>query len=297
MRPVEPSASSPWFWPLLGAVSLHLALFGLLFVSFSSTPDLPPARPVVQATLYELKSRSQAESQTQQKIAGEAQKTAARESEMEQLRQRRAEEQRVAAAKAEAEKKAAEQKRKAEAEKRRQAEVARKKAEDEARKKAAAEAARKKAEEEKARQAAEARKKAAEQEAALKVLEERRAQALKELLSDELERQSALAEEAGEQVMGNIDDLLQRRAAQNWSRPPSARSNMVVELRVTMLPDGTITNASVSKSSGDVPFDTSAVAAVRNIGRVAEVQSLTPQQFERRYRSFTMIFTPEDLSL
>lgn len=121
------------------AVGLHAVLFGLLFVSFASTPDLPPARPVVQATLYEMKSKSQAESQTRQKIAGEAKKTAAREFEMEQLQQRKAEEQRIAAAKAE-EQKRAEAARKAEAEKKaaeqkRQAEVARKKAEDEAKKK------------------------------------------------------------------------------------------------------------------------------------------------------------------
>ena len=141
MRPAEQASSSPWFWPVLGAVGLHAVLFGLLFVSFASTPDLPPARPVVQATLYEMKSKSQAESQTRQKIAGEAKKTAAREFEMEQLQQRKAEEQRIAAAKAE-EQKRAEAARKAEAEKKaaeqkRQAEVARKKAEDEAKKKAA----------------------------------------------------------------------------------------------------------------------------------------------------------------
>lgn len=280
MRPEEQSPETPWFWPVLGAAGLHLVLFGLLFVSFSATPDLPPARPVVEVTFYELKSRSKAESQTQQKIAGEAQKTAAREAEMEQLRLR----------KAEAERKAAEQKRQAEI-------AARKKAEEEEKKKAAEEA-RKKAEQEKARKAAEeAARKKAEEEAALKALEERRAQALKELLAEDLERQAALAEEASEEeATGNIDDLLRLRAAQGWSRPPSARPSMTVVLRVAMLPDGTITSVNVATSSGDVPFDNSAVAAVRNIGRITEVQSLTPQQFQR-YRSFLMTFTPEDLAL
>jgi colicin import membrane protein len=293
MRPEEQSPETPWFWPVLGAAGLHLVLFGLLFVSFSATPDLPPARPVVEVTFYELKSRSKAESQTQQKIAGEAQKTAAREAEMEQLRLRKAEEQKKAEAarKAEAERKAAEQKRQAEI-------AARKKAEEEEKKKKAAEEARKKAEQEKARKAAEeAARKKAEEEAALKALEERRAQALKELLAEDLERQAALAEEASEEeATGNIDDLLRLRAAQGWSRPPSARPSMTVVLRVAMLPDGTITSVNVATSSGDVPFDNSAVAAVRNIGRITEVQSLTPQQFQR-YRSFLMTFTPEDLAL
>lgn len=301
MRPAEQASSSPWFWPVLGAVGLHVMLFGLLFVSFASTPDLPPARPVVQATLYEMKSKSQAESQTNQKLAGEARKTAAREYEMEQLEQRKAEEQRIAAAKAEEQKRAAAA-RKAEAEKKaaeqkRQAEIARKKAEEESKKKAAQEA-KEKAEEEKARKAAEAlaAKKAAEEEAARKAQEDLRAQALAELLKEDTERQAALADEASEEAMGNIDDLLRLRAAQGWSRPPSARPSMTVRLRVTMLPDGTITSVNVATSSGDAPFDSSAVAAVRNIGRVSEVQSLKPQEFER-YRSFTMTFTPEDLAL
>lgn len=298
MRPAEPSTSSPLFWPILGALGLHLVLFGLLFVSFASTPDLPPSRPVVQATLYEMKSKSQAESQTRQKLAGEAQKTAAKEFEMEQLRQRKAEEQRVAAAKA-AEQKRAEAARKAEAEKRaaeqkRQADVARKKAEEE---KKAAEQARKKAQEEQARQATEAaKKKAAEEAAARKAQEELRAQALAELLKEDTERQAALADETSDEAIGNIDDLLRLRAAQGWSRPPSARPNMMVRLRVAMLPDGTITSVNVANSSGDAPFDNSAVAAVRNIGRVSEVQNLKPNEFER-YRSFTMTFTPEDLAL
>src|SRR5690606_41746102 len=43
-------------------------------------------------------------------------------------------------------------------------------------------------------------------------------------------------------------------------------------LRVNMLPDGTITAVTVSRSSGDAPFDNSAVAAVKNIGRLTEMQ-------------------------
>jgi colicin import membrane protein len=52
----------------------------------------------------------------------------------------------------------------------------------------------------------------------------------------------------------------------------------------------------VSRSSGDVPFDNSAVAAVKNIGRLTEMQGLSPQDFQP-YRSFKMTFTPEDLAL
>ncbi|MCQ4267589.1 cell envelope integrity protein TolA [Pseudomonas stutzeri] len=333
MQHAERSPAESYFWPVVLAVGLHVIIFGLLFVSFAMTPDLPPSKPIVQATLYQLKSQSQATTQTNQKIAGEAKKTAAKQYETEQMEQRKVEQQKQAAAKA-AEQKKAEQARKAEAEKaaaakkaaeakkadeakkveqQKQADIAKKKAAEEAKKKAAEEAKKKAAEEAKKKAAAEqAKKKAAEDakkkaaaeaakkkaaaEAARKAAEEKKAQALAELLSDTTERQQALADSRGDQVAGNFDDLIRLRAAEGWTRPPSARNNMSVQLQVNMLPDGTITGVSVARSSGDVPFDNSAVAAVRNIGRLTEMQGLSPQDFQP-YRSFKMTFTPEDLAL
>jgi uncharacterized membrane protein YgcG len=67
----EPSPSESLFWPVVWAVALHVIMFAMLFVSFAFAPDLPPAKPVVQATLYKLQSQSQATTQTNQKIAGE----------------------------------------------------------------------------------------------------------------------------------------------------------------------------------------------------------------------------------
>ncbi len=332
MQQRDSSPSQSYFWPTVLAVGLHVIIFGMLFVSFSMTPELPPSKPIVQATLYQLKSQSQATTQTNQKIAGEAKKTAAKQYEAEQMEQRKIEQQKQAAAKA-AEQKKAEEARKAEAakasadkaaaakkaeeakkvEQQKQAEIAKKKAAEELAKKKAAEEAKKKAAEEAKKKAAEeakkkaaaeaAKKKASEEakkkaaaEAARKAAEDKKAQALAELLSDTTERQQAMADTHGDQVAGNFDDLIRLRAAEGWTRPPSARNNMTVQLQVNMLPDGTITNVSVSRSSGDVPFDNSAVAAVKNIGRLTEMQGLSPQEFQP-YRSFKMTFTPEDLAL
>ncbi|MCQ4321128.1 cell envelope integrity protein TolA [Stutzerimonas stutzeri] len=334
MQQPDRSRSESLYWPTILAVGLHVIIFGMLFVSFAMTPELPPSRPIVQATLYQLKSQSQAKVQTNQKIAGEAQKTAAKQYEAEQLEQRKVEQQKQAAAKAaeqkkadearnaeaakaDAVKKAAEAKKADEAKKAeqlKQAEIAKKKAAEEAqkkkvaeeaKKKAAADAAKKKAAEEaKKKAAAEAAKKKAADEAkkkaaadaARKAAEDKKAQALAELLSDDTERQQAMADTQGDQTAGNFDDLIRMRAAENWTRPPSARNNMSVTLRVNMLPDGTITAATVSRSSGDASFDSSAVAAVKNIGRLTEMQGLSAQDFQP-YRSFTMTFTPEDLAL
>ncbi|MFV7438226.1 cell envelope integrity protein TolA [Pseudomonas vlassakiae] len=358
MQQREPSASESYFWPSVWAIGLHVLVFALLFVSFAMTPELPPSKPIVQATLYQLKSKSQATTQTNQKIAGEAKKTASRQTEVEQLEQKKVEQEAIKAAeqkkadaaqkaeeareaaeakKAEEAAKAAEAKKAAESKKaeeakkaaeKQQADIAKKKAEEEAKKQAEEEAKKKAAEEAKKQAAEEAKKKAAEdakkkaaaeeakkkaaeeakkkaaadaqkkkaQEAARKSAEDKKAQALAELLSDTTERQQALADEQGDQVAGDFDDLIRMRAAEGWARPPSARKGMTVTLQVNMLPDGTVTGVSVIKSSGDGPFDSSAVAAVKNIGRLTEMQGMKPSDFNR-YRSFKMTFTPEDLAL
>lgn len=358
MQQREPSASESYFWPSIWAIGLHVLVFALLFVSFAMTPELPPSKPIVQATLYQLKSKSQATTQTNQKIAGEAKKTASRQTEVEQLEQKKVEQEAIKAAeqkkadaaqkaeqareaaeakKAEEAAKAAEAKKAAESKKaeeakkaaeKQQADIAKKKAEEEAKKQAEEEAKKQAAEEAKKKAAEDAKKKAAEdakkkaaaeeakkkaaeeakkkaaaeaqkkkaQEAARKSAEDKKAQALAELLSDTTERQQALADEQGDQVAGDFDDLIRMRAAEGWARPPSARKGMTVTLQVNMLPDGTITGVSVIKSSGDGPFDSSAVAAVKNIGRLTEMQGMKPSDFNR-YRSFKMTFTPEDLAL
>lgn len=317
----ERSSSESLFWPVVWAVALHVIMFAMLFVSFAFAPDLPPAKPVVQATLYKLQSQSQATTQTNQKIAGETKKTTAPIYETEQLEQKKAEQEKVAAKaaeqkkaqeaqkaqeakKADAEKQAAETNKAAEQKK--LADVAKKKAADEAAKKKAAEDAKKKAAEEAKKKAAaeaakkktadDAKKKAAEA-SQRKAVEDKKAAALAELLSDDVGRQQAMADTVGDEVAGSLDDLIVMLVSQQWRRPPSARNGMSVEVLIEMLPDGTITNASVTRSSGDSPFDSSAVQAVRNVGRIAEMQQLDRATFDRLYRQRRAVFKPEDLGL
>jgi len=358
MRPHDRSPSEKLFWPVLWAVGLHAVLFAFLFVSFARTPDLPPSRPVIKATLYQLQSQSQATTQTNQKIAGEAAKTSAPRYETEQLEQKKVEQERLAAlaknaaqaqtdaaaraaqARKDAEQKAAQAQKKAQvskeeqakkaAEKLKQAEVAKLKAAEDAKKKAAedakkkaADAAKQKATEEaKKKAAAEAtKKKAADdaknkaetekkkratdeaakqrkaQEAARKAVEDKKAGALAELLSEDTQYQQTVADTVGPDTSGNLDDLIIRLVSEQWVRPPSARNGMAVTVVIEMLPDGTITNASVTQSSGDPAFDASAVAAVRNVGRIREMQQLDSKTFNALYRSRRAVFKPEDLSL
>lgn len=375
MRPYDRSSSEKLFWPVVWAVGLHAMLFAFLFVSFSNTPELPPARPVIKATLYQLQSQSQATTQTNQKIAGEAAKTSAPRYEVEQLAQKKIEQERLAAlaqkaaqaqsaaetraaqARQQAEEKAAQAQKQAAqaqkqaqakkedqakqtAEKLKQAEVAKIKAAEDAKKKAAEDAKKKAAEDAKKKAAEDAKKKAAEdakkkanadaakkkaaddaaakqkaeankkqkaaqeaakqrqaQESARKAVEDKKAGALAELLSEDTQYQQTKADTVGSQVAGNLDDLIVRLVSEQWVRPPSARNGMAVTVLIEMLPDGTITNASVTRSSGDPAFDASAVAAVRNVGRVREMQQLDRKTFDSLYRKRSAVFKPEDLGL
>jgi colicin import membrane protein len=92
-----------------------------------------------------------------------------------------------------------------------------------------------------------------------------------------------------------FNDLVKARASEGWARPPSARRNMATTVQIGMSVDGTITSADITKSSGDAPYDHSVVAAIRNIGRLNEVQSMRPSDVNA-HRSFSMTLTPDDLA-
>jgi colicin import membrane protein len=337
----ERSPAENYFWPVVWAVGFHVLMFAMLFVSFAMTPDLPPARPVMQTTLYKLQSQSKATVQTNQKIAGEAAKTKAPSNQVEQLEQKKSEQDKLevaqAAAKAEAKaeavkeaaaakqeaaqaksvaeatkaaevkqladlakKKNEEEKKKAEAEaqkKKAADEAKKKKSEDDAKKKAAEEAKKKSAEADKKKAADAAKKKTAAEASKRKAADDKKAQALAELLSDSTEYQQALADTQGDEIAGSLDDLIIKLVSDNWTRPPSARNGMSVEVQMDMLPDGTITGASVTRSSGDAAFDGSAVSAVRKVGRIPEMQQLDRATFNQLYRQRRAVFKPEDLSL
>lgn len=331
----RPTASERYSTPLLKAAGLHLAVAILLFASFSSAPEFEPAKPIVQATLVQLDSMSPAVTQTDQKIAGEAQKTAAPRHEEEALEAQRQQQQAAEAARAaaaekarqdaeaaaaaaerqaqaEADRKAAEAaaaaerrkveeaKKAAEAEAAQRAEAERKRAEEEARRKAQEEARRKAEADRRAAEAAEQRRREQERQASeRRAQEEAKARALSELLASETQYQQAQADRSGDQVAASYDDVIRRYVSQQWRRPPTARNGMTVEVRLSMLPTGQITDVVVTRSSGDAGFDQSAVQAVRNVGRIPEMQTLSrenPAAFDRMYRQRTLRFKPEDLA-
>lgn len=112
---------------------------------------------------------------------------------------------------------------------------------------------------------------------------------------------AAVTDEIGRQAVTNDEQILayigqvQRDIVSRWSRPPSARNGMQAVLRVRLVPTGEVVDVGVEQSSGNEAFDRSALLAVERSARF-QVPS-DPSLFEKNFRSFTVLFRPEDLLL
>ncbi len=126
-----------------------------------------------------------------------------------------------------------------------------------------------------------------------------REQKVREQQQREQELSAALAAEDEALAEGaettTYEEAIAMAIEDNWSRPPSARRDMQVVLRIQLIPTGEVVGVTVLKSSGDQAFDRSAVNAVNKAGKFPEVADAPPQVFERHLRSLQLVFRPEDL--
>lgn len=130
-----------------------------------------------------------------------------------------------------------------------------------------------------------------------KAEQEARAQRAQQLAAQQAAEQ---AQAAAQQSVSTYGDYVRDRIAGNWSRPPSARRDMQVELQIRIVPTGQVMGVVVTRSSGDPAFDQSAITAVERAGRFDRLQELArkdPLLFEQYFRKFTLVFRPEDLRL
>lgn len=138
----------------------------------------------------------------------------------------------------------------------------------------------------------------AEAERARAKAERERAERLQAL--NERSMAAALSEESAGLADSAIEDAamdyiyaIHRAVVEQWSRPQSARNDMQARLLVELVPSGDLLAVTLTESSGHAPFDRSAEAAVRKVGRF-EVPT-DRALFEARFRKFTLLFKPEDL--
>jgi len=182
-------------------------------------------------------------------------------------------------------------------EKRRQQELERQRqAEAEKKRKAAAERKKKQEAEKKRKAEAEARKKReAEEKARKERLEQERMSAFEEALEDEEALQEASNDSAA--VM-SVAQAIQQRIEAVWSRPPSARNGMVVEVQINFVPTGRVVASTITKGSGNPAVDRSVLTAVKKVEvfpEVADVAREEPSLFERQIRTTKLIFRVEGL--
>lgn len=133
----------------------------------------------------------------------------------------------------------------------------------------------------------EAKREQAERERRLRELAER---SMNSALASEA---AGLADSAIENAAMDYIHAIHRAVVEQWSRPPSARNDMRARLLVELVPSGDLVAVTLTESSGHTPFDRSAETAVRKVGRfdVPKDRAL----FEARFRTFTLLFKPEDL--
>ena len=142
------------------------------------------------------------------------------------------------------------------------------------------------------REAAEREK--AQQEAERQAREQRLQELANQSFADALVQEDNLlqASEDDVAVQSYVQGIYQLIAA-NWSRPPSARNGMQAVLQVSLVPTGDVVSVNVVESSGNGAFDRSAEAAINKARRFTVPED--PTLFERNFRSFRVLFRPEDL--
>lgn len=281
---------------LLAAVALHVLVLGLLLggVQCSAKPHKPP---VITAVLLDPSRSQQLERQRTEQKKLEQRRQAEQDRkrrEEEAKRQRLAEQQK----KAEAQKRAqaeAEAKKKKDAEAQRQKQLAEKKAADAkaaeqkkaaerkaAEEKKAAEAARLKQEQAEKAEAAAAARRDAEERA--RVEQAMREEALRR--EADLEQQQRAASER-ERLQAEWAAALTAHVQRNYKTPPGAPDDFACQVRMQLLPDGTVTNAKIVKSCGSAPLDRAVEDAVYRSSPLPKPAD--PSVFDR---DLTINFTP-----
>ena len=156
----------------------------------------------------------------------------------------------------------------------------------------------KKAADKKAADKKAADKKAAEQKVAQELAEVE--QALNDLLDDEDAQMQALEQEAtNSQAVASAVNYIRNEIIQRWVRPANARTGMVVELVIHLVPTGEVVDIEIryQDDSATDAFVASAVKAVRKVGRFDKLSQLKAGLFDANFREFNFLFKPEDLRL
>ena len=255
---------------------LHLLMLALLMINWNNDATIKRLPPVpISAALVPLPESSSAAVEKQQAAQAQRQAEAKRQAEA---------------------RKRAEAKKQAEAKKR---------LEEERQKALALKQAEEKKRQQLLREQEEARRRQKEQErlqrererVQLEQEQQRREQeALEQAFALEQQEIANAQQLAGDQLeQARYAALIQSLTSQYWNRPPSARNNMMTEIRISLSPAGDVLEISMVKSSGSDEFDRSVIQAIRRAAPFTELKNLERRIFDQYFRRITFRFRPEDL--
>ena len=126
--------------------------------------------------------------------------------------------------------------------------------------------------------------------------EEARLQELERITREQSSREAQANQLAGEQlIVAEYVTIIRRVISQNWQIPPSARNGMTAVVQLQVVPTGEVVGITIVESSGNSAFDRSVEQAVEKAERFPELQDLDTPIFERNFRTFSLLFRPEDL--
>ncbi len=111
------------------------------------------------------------------------------------------------------------------------------------------------------------------------------------------EEDSLLQEESDLDIVAKYQVLIKANIQSKWSRPPSARNGMKVQLAIQLVPSGEVVSVTVTNGSGNELFDRYAVNAVWAVERFSGLAEMETRLFEEYFRELNLLFKPEDLLL
>ena len=113
-------------------------------------------------------------------------------------------------------------------------------------------------------------------------------QDISELLTQEIEVEVSKEQQEitmyAQQIILTIEDA--------WIKPKNIPDGLIANLRLRIRPSGRIINADLTKSSGNIRFDNSALQAVRRVETFNFFNSISKSLFEKEFQTISISFNP-----
>ena len=113
-------------------------------------------------------------------------------------------------------------------------------------------------------------------------------QDISELLTQEIEVEVSKEQQEitmyAQQIILTIEDA--------WIKPKNIPDGLIANLRLRIRPSGRIINADLTKSSGNIRFDNSALQAVRRVETFNFFNSISKSLFEKEFQIISISFNP-----